>query len=141
MDVTVSIERAIGHRLLGHDGLCANLHGHNYMFELTVSGVPDKIGLVVDFADLKKELKDFLEPFNHAMVLTTGDPDFDAIRQTNKVVLFSVNPSAENFCSLVFNRFVDLGYSVKQVKVRESEDGWAMTDRVDRTVKVLARSA
>ena len=39
-----------GHRLVGHEGKCRNLHGHNYTLEVYLTGQEqDEIGRILDF--------------------------------------------------------------------------------------------
>ena len=39
-----------GHRLVGHEGKCQNLHGHNYTLEVYVTGrEQDEVGRILDF--------------------------------------------------------------------------------------------
>ena len=53
----------MAHVLEGYDGLCANMHGHSYILSVTVIGKPieqtgnPKLGMVMDFGDLKKIVK------------------------------------------------------------------------------------
>ncbi len=42
------------HKLLNYNGLCANLHGHTYRLQVTLSGPVLKNGMVYDFVDLKR---------------------------------------------------------------------------------------
>lgn len=67
MAVVVEITRVFtfdaAHHLEDYVGKCHNLHGHTYKLELTVRGVPDHRGIVVDFGDLKKIYQEFYEPF------------------------------------------------------------------------------
>jgi len=42
------------HKLLKYNGPCANLHGHTYKLQVTLSGPVLKNGMVFDFVDLKK---------------------------------------------------------------------------------------
>jgi 6-pyruvoyltetrahydropterin/6-carboxytetrahydropterin synthase len=46
------------HRLIDYDGSFANLHGHTYKLVVTVEGVPDETGMVIDLFDLKKIVND-----------------------------------------------------------------------------------
>lgn len=137
MIVTSKVEVSIGHRLLGYEGKCAHIHGHNYVFEVSVTGKPNHLGLVIDFKDLKKAVKDILEPFDHALVLHEEDPVADILRM-EKLVLLSVNPTAENFASLVYGKLVDRNIPPHAVVVRETEDGWACATAVDRSVRIKA---
>ena len=56
------------HQLPNHDGPCRNLHGHTYKVEVKVYGrITDspgspKEGMVLDFTELKKTYKEFIEP-------------------------------------------------------------------------------
>ncbi|MDF1508475.1 6-carboxytetrahydropterin synthase QueD [Robertmurraya sp. DFI.2.37] len=51
------------HHLHCYEGKCKNLHGHTYKVILGVSGFTDELGLVIDFADLKKIWKEEIEIF------------------------------------------------------------------------------
>lgn len=137
MNVTTRIERAIGHRLLGYNGKCSNVHGHNYVFEVSVNGKPNSLGMVVDFTILKDALRSILEPFDHALVLQKDDPLAEVLK-TEKLVLLSVNPTAEHLASFVYGKLLDRGYSPARVVVRETEDGWAVAEAVDRSVRLAA---
>jgi len=137
MNVTTKLEVSMGHRLLGYDGNCAYLHGHNYIVEVTVGGKPDGIGIVVDFKVLRKALKEIFEPFDHAMVLHQQDP-VAAMLPTERLVLLTVNPTAENIASLVFGKLIDRNFSPIRVVVRETSDGWAEATVVDRQVRIAA---
>lgn len=70
-----------GHALYGYDGKCKNLHGHSYKLHVTVIGKPisdatnPKYGMVVDFGDLKKIVKEHIEDvFDHTMVFNKNTP-------------------------------------------------------------------
>jgi 6-pyruvoyltetrahydropterin/6-carboxytetrahydropterin synthase len=135
MEVTVQREVPMGHRLYGYDGLCAFLHGHNYLFEVTIAGKPNDLGLVVDFKDLKNRLDEILVRFDHSMVLHEFDPSAKTL-MAERVVLLTANPSAENLASLVFNALLDAGMPPTRVRVRETTDGWADATAVDRKVRI-----
>jgi 6-pyruvoyltetrahydropterin/6-carboxytetrahydropterin synthase len=58
--VTKRFHFEMAHALRCHDGLCANIHGHSYVLDVTLEGRPrqeedhPKDGMVIDFAELKK---------------------------------------------------------------------------------------
>lgn len=56
------------HQLLAYDGPCERLHGHTYKLQVTIKGTPDYRGMVLDFKDLKKLVKerivDILDHYN-----------------------------------------------------------------------------
>lgn len=41
------------HQLKAYVGPCERLHGHTYKLQVTIEGVPDARGMVLDFKDLK----------------------------------------------------------------------------------------
>src|SRR5580765_3814748 len=51
------------HFLPGHPK-CGPLHGHTYKVEVVVEGKP-KDGMIIDFADLKHELREVLRQYDH----------------------------------------------------------------------------
>ncbi len=67
------------HYLPGHPK-CGSLHGHTYKIEVVIEG-ENKEGMVVDFAQLKKSIKDALSHYDHK---TLND--------------FLEYPSVENIC-------------------------------------------
>jgi 6-pyruvoyltetrahydropterin/6-carboxytetrahydropterin synthase len=103
MNVTVMrrIRFNTGHRLLGHEGKCANFHGHNYVADVFVSGTSvDDVGRLIDFAQLKDLLKGWIdEHWDHGFVLGEADENgIAAIRmvEPTKYFLLPDNPTAEN---------------------------------------------
>ncbi|MCE2725297.1 MAG: 6-carboxytetrahydropterin synthase [Planctomycetaceae bacterium] len=68
-----------GHRLYGHEGRCAFLHGHNYRVDIEVEAegggaAVDAVGRVVDFSLIKKRMLGWLdEHWDHAFILFEED--------------------------------------------------------------------
>jgi 6-pyruvoyltetrahydropterin/6-carboxytetrahydropterin synthase len=103
MSITVmrKVQFCAGHRLLNHEGKCANLHGHNYLVEFHVTGNEiDDLGRVVDFADLKRLFKGWIDDhWDHGFILWEDDANaIDALEQVrpNKIYRLPYNPTAEN---------------------------------------------
>ena len=48
------------HQLLEYEGDCSRLHGHTYKLQVTVKGLPDHIGMVIDFKLLKRYISDLI---------------------------------------------------------------------------------
>jgi 6-pyruvoyltetrahydropterin/6-carboxytetrahydropterin synthase len=83
-EVTVEETFAAGHALRNYRGKCENVHGHNYRVRVTLEGEElDQAGLLVDFAELKRILREAIEKFDHQFL--NDVPPFDKL-----------NPSAEN---------------------------------------------
>ena len=65
------------HFLAGYEGKCRNLHGHRWTVEVEVGG--EKLmqngqtrGMVVDFGDLKKDLREKTEEMDHCLIMEKG---------------------------------------------------------------------
>ena len=105
--ITKEFNLEMAHALYGYDGLCKNIHGHTYYLYVTVQGNPEsdisspKYGMVMDFGDLKKIVKDsIIDQLDHALVLNGNSPHKD-IKNLNlpgfdKVVLMNYQPTCEN---------------------------------------------
>ena len=103
LEITKRIKFCAGHRLVGHGGKCENLHGHNYVVDVTVTaGDTDAIGRVVDFADLKAWFKGWIdENWDHGCILAEHDvATIDSIRGLgSRVFVLPANPTAENMAT------------------------------------------
>lgn len=88
-----------GHRVHGHEGKCANLHGHNYRIHFVCESEDlDNIGRVIDFSVIKERLCMWLENnWDHRMLIWTEDPNFDFLYDIDPTVVeVPFNPTAEN---------------------------------------------
>src|SRR3989338_7533373 len=76
---------AASHLLKGYEGKCKNLHGHTWRVELVVESQKlDAIGMVADFAVVRKHLNDFLERLDH--VHLNEIPPFNQINPTTEIL-------------------------------------------------------
>ena len=95
------IKFCAGHRLHRHGGKCEFFHGHNYIADFYVTGDEvDDVGRVIDFADLKRLFKGWLdEHWDHGFVLNESDENGLAavkIVEPCKYYVLPYNPTAEN---------------------------------------------
>lgn len=76
MEITRRFEFDAGHRVLGHEGKCASLHGHRYAAEVTVACPElDQLSRVVDFGVMKEKIGRMIDnEFDHRMILHPDDP-------------------------------------------------------------------
>jgi 6-pyruvoyltetrahydropterin/6-carboxytetrahydropterin synthase len=91
-----------GHRVYGHEGKCAHLHGHGYRVHFHVSAVDlDSVGRVLDFSAIKDKLCNWLEVnWDHRMLIWEKDPLYGALYELDdSVVPVSFNPTAENLAN------------------------------------------
>jgi len=110
----VEVERhfSAAHRLREYGTKCENLHGHNWNVAAVVRGSRlNRLGVCMDFRDLKKALDDVLDELDHKDL--NAVPPFDRI-----------NPSAENIAKFVYEKLAaklkPAGMKVARVSVAES---------------------
>lgn len=104
--VTKEFTFEMAHALLGYDGSCKYVHGHSYGLSVTVLGNPiqdgdnPKLGMVIDFGDLKKIVKEtVVDVFDHALVLNKNTPrdSFNLNQELfDKVIFVYYQPTSEN---------------------------------------------
>ena len=94
------------HFLPGH-AKCGQLHGHTYTIEIAVEGEP-KDGMLVDFADLKDEVRAVLARYDH--------------RNWNDVLDF---PSVENICLLLHRELGERLQFPFVLRISEGHGKWA----------------
>ncbi len=90
--LTVEDKFSSAHQLNGYKGKCENLHGHNWRVIATIKGIElNSIGLLMDFNDLKKYLKEILNGLDHTLI--------------NQIPYFmEINPSSENIAKYIFDK-------------------------------------
>lgn len=113
-----------GHRILGHSGKCAHLHGHNATVRIVLTA--DSLnaqGMVVDFGELKHTVGYWLESeLDHRTLLFEEDPLVDLLRKAGEpVVILSQNPTAEYLAKYIFETLNNFGFSVASVSFWETE--------------------
>ncbi|KKH50149.1 6-carboxytetrahydropterin synthase QueD [Methanosarcina sp. 1.H.A.2.2] len=98
------------HYLPGH-GKCGRVHGHTYKIEVVVEGEVRDNGMVIDFYDLKKGIKETLQEYDHTLL--------------NDLIEF---PSSEHLCQQIHSRLLErFGFSLL-VRVWEGEGKWCEMD-------------
>lgn len=130
--VTRRLEIDAGHRLLLHESACQNVHGHRYVFDITVSASKlDEVGRVVDFSVIKNVVGPWLDGnWDHAFIAQEGDPIIDWLRERGmRLFVMDVAPTAENLAAhlLEVARSLLSGRGVRVDKVRcyETPNCWA----------------
>jgi 6-pyruvoyltetrahydropterin/6-carboxytetrahydropterin synthase len=125
---TVQIHFCYGHRLLDYDGPCAHPHGHNGLVEIELeTNELDRRGMVVDFGDVKRDLKGWIDTtMDHQMLLRSDDPLAEWMREHGEpVCLFEENPTAENIARTIFERAREQGWPVLAVRLWETPTSFA----------------
>lgn len=117
-----------GHRVFGHEGKCAHLHGHNYRVTFTCAAEKlDAVGRVIDFAVIKDKLCQWLELYWDHRFLVFDQDDWAHTLQLldpTGAVVVPFNPTAENMAEyllLIVGPLQLRGTGVKLIGVRVEE--------------------
>lgn len=83
LTITRRIPFEAGHRVYGHESVCASLHGHSYVAHITVTAPElDRLGRVVDFSVIKEKVKSWIDAnWDHNVILHPDDPMNLVLRQ------------------------------------------------------------
>ena len=110
--VTVQQHFDAAHYLRGYQGKCERVHGHRFEVVVSVEAQGlDNIGIAFDFVELKRQLNQVLDDFDH--------------RCLNDVSPFDrINPSSENIAANIYQRLAALlpGVTLSSVEVWESPE-------------------
>lgn len=136
--ITKEFKFEMAHALKGYDGPCQNIHGHSYELKVTVMGNPiidennPKLGMVMDFGDLKKIVKEtVVDVFDHALVLNNAYPESvsSELKSTfNKVIFLDYQPTSElmvaDFAMRIKTKLPE-GVRLKYLLLRETVTSYA----------------
>lgn len=110
-ELAIKGEIASAHFIPGYPGKCKDLHGHTWKIEVYIQHETlDKLGMVADFAELKKQLKEYLGELDH--------------KYLNELPFFKdIPPTTENIAKHIYHNFSRVITPLKLAKVRvwESE--------------------
>jgi len=128
-----------GHALYGYDGKCKNVHGHSYKLFVTVMGQPImdttnvKFGMVIDFGDLKKIVKEeIVDIFDHATVFNQNTPHIELAKELkdrgHHVILVDYQPTSEmmaiDFAKKIKDRLPE-NIKLHAIKLQETDSSFA----------------
>ena len=137
--ITKQFNFETGHALYGYDGKCKNVHGHSYKLSVTVLGQPItdnsnvKYGMVIDFTDLKKIVKDeIVDVFDHATVFNKNTPHIELAKELqdrgHHVILVNYQPTSEmmviDFAAKI-KKHLPENISLFSLRLQETETSFA----------------
>jgi 6-pyruvoyltetrahydropterin/6-carboxytetrahydropterin synthase len=112
---------AAAHKLIGYEGKCEDLHGHNFSVEAFFSG--EKLGddgLLIDFKILKDYLKNVLDSLDH--------------KYLNEIPFFIEKASSAEYIAIYIFGEVEKQMKggeaiLKEIRVWESDKAYAAYER------------
>lgn len=122
------------HFLSGYNGKCSNIHGHRWTIEVCIQGRElqpsgNEKGMLVDFGDLKKEVRRLADDFDHTLIYEKG-----SMKQSTVAALSDENfrltevdfrPTAENFAKYFYD-ILSVQFNIADVTVYETPDNCAV---------------
>ena len=110
-EVYVKTHFSAAHSLVGYQGDCARVHGHNWIIEVFVQCQKlNEIGIGIDFRDIKEGVKGVLKGLDHFNL--------------NELPSFkNLNPTSENIAKFLYHELAGKLNSnvVKVSKIKVSE--------------------
>ena len=121
------------------EGQLPVLYGFNYnIFIKIYSEKLNEKGMVIDFKDMNKIVHDYLDQYDHSMILTPDNPlvqlykenykkhgiDFDRSRVFVWLHHPTVEYMSQHFTEILTERFKDYGLQFHHLKVIVSENGY-----------------
>lgn len=104
--VCKSFEIENGHMLSKHPGRCKLPHGHSRTVELVIaSDHLDANDMVCDFKALKLAVEDYLDQYDHALMINSNDPFLESIPEqyaVRLIVLENEDPTTEVLARRIF---------------------------------------
>ncbi|SCP94742.1 6-carboxytetrahydropterin synthase QueD [Anaerobium acetethylicum] len=122
------------HFLAGYEGKCSNIHGHRWR---VVVGIESETlqedgqcsGMVVDFSQLKKDIKNAIDYFDHSLIVEKNsmkEKTMDALEEEHfRIIQVDFRPTAENLAKYFYDLFAEKGYCVRCVDVYETPNNCA----------------
>ncbi|WP_176838230.1 6-carboxytetrahydropterin synthase QueD [uncultured Fusobacterium sp.] len=122
------------HFLAGYNGKCRNIHGHRWTLKIEIYS--DNLqqsgscrGMILDFGDLKSELKNITDYYDHALIIEKNslrESTFHALKEEGfRIIEIDFRPTAENFAKYFYDYFIEKGFFVKNSYVYETPNNCA----------------
>ncbi len=123
------------HFLKGYNGKCKNLHGHRWRVVARIQGCKlqedgSQRGMLVDFGELKNDLKSLADEMDHALLVEHGSlrPETLAALEAEefRMVMLPFRTTAENLARYLFEQMTAIGYAMLEVEVYETPSNCAV---------------
>ncbi len=123
------------HFLSGYEGKCSALHGHRWRVVAEVSAEELPLdgplrGMVADFGDLKRDLKELADGFDHTVIYEVGtlrEETVHALAEEDfSLTAVPFRPTAELFAKHFYQQLAQKGYAVRAVEIYETPTNCAI---------------
>ena len=121
------IQFDMAHYLCGYNGKCSNIHGHRYKVIATLKGEKlqtegQEKGMLIDFGQFKKELKEVAQIFDHKLVVEKNEEGIK-VKEDMKgfnVLLVDYRPTAEEMSRHIYMILKERKLPIYEVEVYET---------------------
>jgi 6-pyruvoyltetrahydropterin/6-carboxytetrahydropterin synthase len=122
------------HFLQGHEGACRNLHGHRWLVRVEICGedlqqVGTERGMLLDFAAVKRELRELAAGFDHKFIYEAGSLRPQTVSallaEDFALVELPFRPTAEELARWFYRALRERGVAAAKVWVFETPENCA----------------
>jgi len=93
---------------------CRRVHGHTFKVEVKLEGESDEqTGILIDFGDVKKVVKPYIDYLDHSLINDLGDQDNNPYLQ---------NPTSENICKWLYKELAPKLPMLRSVVLHETSN-------------------
>jgi 6-pyruvoyltetrahydropterin/6-carboxytetrahydropterin synthase len=120
----------MAHRLASAYSSCCTdqIHGHSYIIEVFLKASElNEDGMVIDFGELKKLIGDYIDSWDHALVMPAS---LAQGHEKKNLIVMEENPTAE---VMAYKMFVHMKNSLEEAKCRAADDVRISKVRVHET--------
>ncbi len=132
--ITTEASFDAAHFLKGYEGKCKNIHGHRWRVLVKIES--DELlknqqhnGMIVDFKELKNDLKELTEKFDHTFIFEKDSLKNELIEllknENFELREVEFRPTAENFSKYFYDNLANKGYQVAEAMVYETPNNMA----------------
>lgn len=133
--VTTECSFDAAHFLKNYEGKCSNIHGHRWRIVVEIMRESLEMknkhlkGMVHDFGDIKKAVKELADTFDHGLLYEKESfqpKTLEALKEEGfNLVEVPFRTTAENFAEFFYHKIKEKGFWVKQVQVYETPNNCA----------------